>query len=137
MGPDECELMMPSHAVATEEVHDLTAHGAGIMRSRIQNGRLGAPRGIRTPDQVPRRYLALIGVAPTRDSRQNPSNYRASLKWNSRRRRETKGAEPHNGIAPCSFLEPPGSPCSGCSPITARATFSRSSRTEVDVALTA
>jgi hypothetical protein len=58
MGPDACELMMPSHAVATEEVHDLTAHGAGIMR----------------------RYLALIGVAPTRDSRQNRPNYRASLK---------------------------------------------------------
>ena len=80
MGPDACELMMPSHAVATEEVHDLTAHGAGIMRSRIQNGALGAPRGIRTPDQVLRRYLALIGVASTRDSRQNRPNYRLSLK---------------------------------------------------------
>ena len=77
MGPDECELMMPSHAVATEEVHDLTAHGAGIMRSRIQNGTLGAPRGIRTADPVLRRYLAPIG-ALTRDSRQNRPNYRAS-----------------------------------------------------------
>jgi hypothetical protein len=39
--------------------------------------------GLESSDQVLRRYLAPIGVARTRDSRQNRSNYRLSLKQDS------------------------------------------------------